>query len=214
MGTVRFVYTGGRFNAKATTLSYLMEWAYAILPFQHSGGPAWLGIDRYDIAAKAAGDATEEQMKLMTRTLLEERFHLKIHRETRESPVLILSLGKTPPKLFAPKEAETTSLRMEPRMGPGRKLQSWHIAATRFSFAQLDTMFARQFERVIVNRTGMDGDFDFTIDLTPDESRPNPLDAATLMSALREQLGLIVKAEKAPVEHLVIDGAEKVAAGN
>jgi uncharacterized protein (TIGR03435 family) len=78
----------------------------------------------------------------------------------------------------------------------------------------LNLTFARLLERVIVNRTGLDGDFDFTMDLTPDETRPNPLDPSLLISALREQLGLAVKTEKAPVEIVVIDGAEKVSAGN
>jgi uncharacterized protein (TIGR03435 family) len=65
-----------------------------------------------------------------------------------------------------------------------------------------------------VNQTGLDGDFDFTIDLTPDESRPNPLDASLLISAMREQLGLSVKTDKAPIDFLVIENLERVAAGN
>src|ERR1700685_3548945 len=113
MGLVQFTYPGGRFNAKATSLKFLLEWAYGILPSQHSGGPSWMEDDRYDIVAKAEGNATSAQMKLMTRTLLADRFKLKFHRETREVPVLILSLGKTAPKLFPPKEGEQYSIRME-----------------------------------------------------------------------------------------------------
>jgi uncharacterized protein (TIGR03435 family) len=214
MGMVHFTFPGGRFNANATSLSFLLEWAYEILPAQHSDGPSWMEDDRYDIAAKADANATTAQMKLMTRTLLAERFKLKFHRETRELPVIVLTLGKTAPKLFPPKEAETFSIHMEPRMGPDQKVLSWHVVATRFSFAQLNETFSRHLGRVIVNRTGMEGDFDFALDMTPDETRPNPLDPSILIEALRDQLGLTVKSQKAPVDFLVIDSAEKVVAGN
>jgi hypothetical protein len=94
MGLVRFTYPGGRFDAKATSLKFLLEWAYGILPSQHSDGPSWMENDRYDIVAKAEGNATTAQMKLMTRTLLAERFKLKFHRETKEVPVIVISLGR------------------------------------------------------------------------------------------------------------------------
>jgi uncharacterized protein (TIGR03435 family) len=218
MGMVQFTYPGGRFRAKATSLKFLLEWSYGILPSQHSEGPSWMENDRYDIVAKAEGNATDAEMKRMTQTLLAERFKLRFHRESKEGPVLIISLGKTAPKLFPPKEGEKYSIRIEPQMdaktGPDQRVASWHVVATRFSFGQLNETFSRQLERVIVNRTGMEGDFDFTLDFTPDESRPNPLDPSIIIAAMRDQLGLAVKAQKAPVDFLVIDNAEKVMAGN
>lgn len=214
MGMVRFAFPGGRFQAKATSLKFLLEWSYGLLPSQHSDGPAWMDNDRWDIIAKAAGNPTEAQMRLMTRTLLAERFKLKFHRESREVPVIVLSVGTTAPKLFPPKEGETFAILRQPRMDSDQKIVSWHIVATRFSFAQLNETFSRQIGRVIVNRTGMDGDFDFTFDLTPDESRPNPLDPSLIIGALRDQLGLVVKAQKDLVDFLVIGSAEKVPDGN
>jgi uncharacterized protein (TIGR03435 family) len=214
-GMVQFTFPGGRFTAKSTTVKFLLEWAYGILPAQHSGGPSWLGDDRYDILAKASGNATDDEMKRMAQTLLANRFKLKFHHETRELPVLILSSGKTPPKLFPPKDEETRSLKIYPQSGEDKsKILSFHVVATRFSFAQLNQTFARQLGCVIVNQTGLEGDFDFTVDLAPDENRPNPLDPSILISALREQLGFNVKSQKGPVDVFVIDGAEKVAAGN
>src|SRR5258706_7096883 len=97
-GMVQFVYPGGRFDAKATTVKYLLEWAYGILPAQHSGGPSWMETDRYDITAKADGKATEQEMKLMAQTLLAERFKLKLHVEKKEVPVVVGSVGKNAPK--------------------------------------------------------------------------------------------------------------------
>jgi uncharacterized protein (TIGR03435 family) len=214
MGMVQFTYPGGRFNAKETSLKFLLEWAYGILPSQHSDGPSWMANDRYDIFAKAGREATDAEMKLMTRALLADRFKLKFHRESREVPVVIVSLGSTPPKLFPPKDDEKYSIRIEPKMGPDEKVASWHVVATRFSFAQLNETFSRQLERVIVNRTGMEGDFDFTLEFIPDDERPNPLDPANIIAALRDQLGLTVKSQKGSVDYFVIDSAEKVVAGN
>jgi uncharacterized protein (TIGR03435 family) len=213
-GMVRFTSPGGRFRASATTLKFLLEWAYDIQPSQHSGGPSWIETDRYDFVAKAEGNATDDQMKLMAQTLLAERFRLKLHRERRMLPVYVIAVGKTAPKLFPPKDGETHSLQVSPQMGPDRKIVSYRVTATRFSLTQLTDTFARQLGRVIVNKTGLDGDFDFTLDLTPDDSRPNPLDPSLLISGMREQLGLTLKSQKATVDYLVLDSAEKVAAGN
>ena len=213
-GMVQFTFPGGRFQADAVTLKFLLEWAYNIQPSQHSDGPAWLSTDRYDIVAKADGNVSDERMKLMTRALIEERFQLKAHLEKKTQLVYVITTGKTAPKLYPPKDGEVHALRVSPQMGPDQKVLSHRVTATRFSLTQLTDTFARQLGRVIVNQTGLDGDFDFTIDLTPDEGRPNPLDPALLLSALREQLGLAVTSQKAAVDFLVLDSAEKVVAGN
>lgn len=214
MGMVRYTYPGGRFDAKATTVEFLLEWAYDLLPSQHSRGPTWTESERFDIVAKAAGNATDDELKLMTQALLAESFKLKFHRERREGPVLLVTLGKAAPKLFPPTEGEAHSLRIIPQTDSDRKVVSYRVVATRFSFAQLNLTFARQLERVIVNGTGLDGDFDFTLDFTPDENRPNPLDPSLIISAMRDQLGLNIKAQKVPVEYLVVDSVEKFSEGN
>lgn len=211
---VRYTYPGGRFSANAATLKFLVEWAYGIQPFQHSGGPSWMGTERYDVVAKAAGEATDAEMKLMLRTLLADRFQLKFHHESKKLPVYVISLGKTPPKLFPPKDGEAHFLKVSPQVGQDGKPTSYHVAATRFSLTQLTDIFARQLGSLVVNETGLDGDFDFSMDLTPDDNRPHPLDPSLLIGAMREQLGLTLKSRTAPVDFLVIDSAGRVAAGN
>ena len=211
---VRFAFPGGRFEAHATSVKFLIEWAYDILPSQHSSGPGWMETERYDIVAKAPGNPTDDDMKLMVRGLLADRFKLKFHHESREAPVLILAPGKGAPKLFPPQEGEKHALKIVPKTDDDRKVVSYRVVATRFSFAQLNQTFARQLERVIVNQTGLEGDFDFTLDFTPDENTPNPLDPSLVLSAMRDQLGLTLKTQKAPVDFLAIDSVEKVIAGN
>jgi uncharacterized protein (TIGR03435 family) len=213
-GMVQFTSPGGRFRANATTLQFLLEWAYGIQPSQHSAGPSWIGTDRYDVVAKAEGNANDDQMKRMLQTLLADRFQLKVHHETKTLSAYVVSVGKTAPKLFPPKERETHSLQVAPQMGLDQKIASFHVVATRFSLTQLTDTFARQLGSVIVNQTGLDGDFDFTLDLTPDDSRPSPLDPSLIIQAMREQLGLTLKSQKVPVDFLVVDSAEKVVAGN
>jgi len=213
-GMVQFTYPGGKFNASATTLKYLLEWAYGIQPIQHSGGPSWMQTDRYDIAAKAEGNATDDQVKAMTQALLADRFKLKVHHETKELSAYVISVGKTSPKLSPAKDGEIHALRFAAQTGSDQKVATYHVVGTRFSIAQLSDVFARQLGQVVVDQTGLEGDFDFTIDLTPDDSRPNPMDPTILITGMREQLGLTLKSQKVPVDILVIDGAEKVAAGN
>jgi uncharacterized protein (TIGR03435 family) len=214
MGTLRFIYPGGNFTAKAIDMKYLLEWAYGIPPAQHSGGPSWLDTQRYDILAKAPADSTDHQIKLMVRTLLAERFRLKFHTEEKELPVILVCLGKNEPKLRPAKEGEVRSLKVVPQMGPDQKPNSFHVVATRFSLEQLNDTFARHLGRVIVDQTGLKGEFDFAFDMTPDEERPNPLDPAIVIGALRDQLGFTVKSQKAPVNIYVIDSIEPVPAGN
>lgn len=213
-GIPEFTSPGGRFRASATTVKFLLEWAYGIQPSQHSGGPSWMDIDRYDIAAKAEGNASDAQMKRMVQTLLAERFQLKLHRQSKEVSAYVISLGKSAPKLFPPKDGETHAMRIAPLMGADQKPLSYRVIATRFTIAQLGDIFARQVDGIFVNQTGLDSEYDFTLELTPDAERPNPVDPTILLTAMKEQLGLTVKSEKVPVDILVIDSAEKVVAGN
>ena len=213
-GIAQFTYPGGRFTARTTTVKFLLEWAYDILPAQHSSGPGWMSTDRYDIIAKAPGNATDEEMKSMARTLLADRFQLRFHREPREMSVIVLSVGKTAPKLFPPKAGETHGIDVKPLAGTDEKTTSYRVVASRFSLAQLLQVFGRQLDRVIVDETGLHGDFDFTMDLTPDESHANPLDPSLMLDALRKQLGFNVTSRKDQVDFFAIDSVEKVTAGN
>jgi uncharacterized protein (TIGR03435 family) len=134
--------------------------------------------------------------------------------ESKTMSAFVLSAGKTAPKLSTPKDDELHGIRVEPRKDGDQKIVSWHVMATRFSLAQMTDTFARHLGHVVVNRTGFDGEYDFALDLTPDENSPNPLDPTLIMHALRDQLGFGLKTQDVPVDYLVIESAERVAAGN
>jgi len=95
---------GGRLHAQNVPVRALIMRAYQLQGFQIVGGPSWLGDVGFDVEAKGAPDATNDQVMLMLQSLLEERFQLKYHREMRELPVFALTVAKNGPKLPAPKE--------------------------------------------------------------------------------------------------------------
>jgi uncharacterized protein (TIGR03435 family) len=100
-GTMKFPFpSGGRFTATNLNLKVLISFAYKVQGFEVSGGPAWIGSDRYDVTAKAAdGNIGVEQYRLMLQALLADRFKLAVHRETKEMPVYALLPGKGGPRL-------------------------------------------------------------------------------------------------------------------
>jgi beta-lactamase regulating signal transducer with metallopeptidase domain len=93
----------GRLTADAPVRT-LIQSAYGVQEFQISGGPDWTSSERYAIEARPAGNATRAEMFLMLQSLLEDRFQLRIHRETKELPVYALAPAKSGLKLAAPRE--------------------------------------------------------------------------------------------------------------
>ena len=107
----------GRLTADAS-LKILIQYAYGVQPFQVVDAAGWLQPGRYEIDAKSDGKATRNQMFLMLQSLLEDRFQLKVHRETREMPVYALVTSKGGLKLPPPKGADCVdSVKMRPRNG-------------------------------------------------------------------------------------------------
>jgi Protein of unknown function (DUF3738) len=93
--------SGSNVTMEAMSLHNLIGYAYDLQPYQILGGPSWVTADRFDISAKAEGDAplAPMQIKQMTQALLTDRFGLKFHRDTKEMPVYALVVGKNGPKL-------------------------------------------------------------------------------------------------------------------
>jgi uncharacterized protein (TIGR03435 family) len=90
---------GGRFTAATSTLKQLIAEAFEVRDYQIEGGPTWLGTDYFDIAANAGAHATPADIKAMLRTLLAERFGLRVHEETRQAPVYVLTVARSDGRL-------------------------------------------------------------------------------------------------------------------
>src|SRR5262249_43507441 len=134
----------------ALTLRDLITYAYAIRYEQLSGGPAWLGEDHYDVLAKSEGEGALKlaETRQMMQSLLAERFHLHLHRETQDVPTYNLVIAKNGPKLtpatettgcFSVTSTEKGTLRMEARCG---------------TMEQLASQLAGTGGRHVVNKTG------------------------------------------------------------
>jgi uncharacterized protein (TIGR03435 family) len=189
----------GAFIANGVPLKLLIEIAYRVKDYQISGGPDWIEIDHYDISARAPAGfiPTGQQMQPMLQALLADRFHLKLHRETRELPAFALVVGKGGPKLTASTFADS-------RINIGHGI----FTGQKIDMAGLADALAMESDRTIVDQTGLSGQFDMTLKWNPDATDQDP-SAISLFTAIQEQLGLKLEATKAPVEILVIDSVQK-----
>jgi bla regulator protein BlaR1 len=218
------IQPGGRFTAQGVTLKFLIAQAYDIKEHQISGGPGWMGSDQWDITAKAdaaemTGPIRQEQLRAMLQALLADRFKLTFHQDSKEMPIYALVVGKGGPKLQK-SEAAGNQQRMM-RFGNGQ------LNANGVPAQFLADTLSRQLGRSVIDKTGLQGLYDFKLEWTPDEGQrhmmpgggalgadaPPPPDASgpSLFTAVQEQLGLRLDSEKGPVAMYLIDRAEKPA---
>jgi uncharacterized protein (TIGR03435 family) len=189
------------------TLKRLIERAYNVKPFQLTG-PDWMDSIRFDIAAKYPPDTKNEDRALMLRTLLEDRFKLAVHRQLKDMPGYVLVVGKSfKLKPVEPGGSDTN--------GQGGRVRT--LTAKKTSMAFLADLLARNLGEVVVDKTGIDGVYDFELRWTNDDQTSNDggADTApTLFTALQETLGLRLQRQKVPVEMVVVDHAERVPTEN
>jgi bla regulator protein BlaR1 len=226
---------GGLFTARNVTLKALIQQAYDVRDFQVSGGPSWLDTQRYDIVAKGNGvsvpeddmrkmtDAErqvfEQQFRLKVQALLTDRFQLKVHRVTREIPIYALSVARNGPKIQAVADSDITRSGLSMRRGDTGQSE---ITGTRVPLASLVKALSNQVGRTVLDQTGLKGNYDFKLVFAPDlgqqagpgvgaVDRPSAVDreGPSIFTALQEQLGLRLDAQKGLVEAMVIDSAEK-----
>jgi uncharacterized protein (TIGR03435 family) len=191
---------------------------------QLEGGPAWLDAKHYSIAAKADGPASIEVMEgPMMQRLLEDRFHLKTHRETREASVYALSVAKGGLKI-KPAAPGSCTVRARDDTGfaappTGQKPYCGEAGMAmnpfRFKFTlasgtlrQLASNLGARVDRPVLDKTGIEGKFDFRLEFAPNSADPSDeRTAPSVFSALAE-IGLRLEAAKGPRDYLVIDHVE------
>ncbi len=197
---------GGRLVADNVSLRTLIEDAYQILPFQLTGGPKWLDTEKFSINATANEAATNDQMRVMLRTLLSQRFGLILRSETKELSTYAL-LIKDGPKA----KAQLTSSAPGGRQGfttstSGRGAEQNHVAFRSFTMSAYAAALSRQLQRMVFDETGLQGEFDFQFDATREEGEPNPFIVPWAPSL--GDLGLKLESRKGPVTTYLIDRAE------
>lgn len=205
---------GGGVNLLNQTVRQLIYSAYQLQDYQVLGGPEWLSTDRFDIVAKAAGAAPLPERLLMVRTLLADRFRLQMHAETRELPVYSLVMARSDARL-GPRLKPSTCV---PVTGVAPPPQGTQVCGNQVGAGTMsvrgNTMngLANQLGRLpavgrpVINRTGLEGTFDYELTFTPDSlTADRPADTVSILTALQEQLNLKLEAERGSVSVLVID---------
>jgi uncharacterized protein (TIGR03435 family) len=223
----RFDFRPRQISAENLPVMYLVQYAYNLSSGsddQIIGAPGWLRSARFDIVAneddatitelsKMSDDERTATVRLMLQALLADRFHLKIHHETRPLPVIVLTLANpastNDPKLTpAPAPSTVHDWSGLHNDGPG------HIEARGIPLTLLVSMLANQPEiagRLVLDQTHLTGNYNFTLSWTPqqlaettDNGSSTPA-GPSLFAALPEQLGLKLKSTKAPIDVVVID---------
>jgi uncharacterized protein (TIGR03435 family) len=204
----------GSVTMRNVHLKAAIRWAYGVQDYQISG-PGWLNDDWFDIFAKSAAPASETELRRMLQTLLADRFKLTIHRETREIPALILTVGKNGHKLQA----------VDKEGSPSFKTGKLKLTGEGATVGQLTEFLSRELRDAIIDRTGLTGWYNYTLDINAyitEEIMKSagadggpPTEAASIIAqAVQAQLGLKLESRKAPVEMVVVDHAERVPTGN
>lgn len=204
--------------------------AWNLKPYQIEGLTGWMKSDRFDLTAKVSGEDVPAYGKLntaqrrqMLQNLLTDRFHLKVHLETKTLPTYDLVIDKSGFKLKpdtlpdAPSNEEAQAHPDKYRkgmltMGPGL------FEASGLPISSLASQLGNTVGKPVHDATGLTGNYDIKLHYRPDETGPATGDTAadndapSVFSALQEQLGLKLVPSKGPVEILIVDSAEKPSA--
>ncbi|HWE49247.1 MAG TPA: TIGR03435 family protein [Bryobacteraceae bacterium] len=205
-----------RYEAVNCPISLMLQVAFRIRAEQIVGIPGWLDSQRFDMQAKAEKPSTADELHVMLVNMLVDRMHLKYHREKRDMQMYALVVSKEGAKL----------VRRESAAGDTWVDLHGHNLQTKMQGinARMDFLafrLAEELDRPVVDMTGLKGTYDFEVNYTrelphnfPEGGKLNGEEPDTsgpaLFAALKQQIGLELKAEKGPVDVIVIDGAEKL----
>jgi uncharacterized protein (TIGR03435 family) len=189
----RLMMQPGTFNGSAVRIRMLIRQAFQLQEFQITGGPDWIDSAAYDVVARLEGPPSPPMMAAMLRAVLVDRFRLRTRMETREMPIYALVRAHA-----------------DGRLGPGLKASSQDCAAALANARAGGPLpptgtLSQQLGRTVVDRTGLTGAFDIDLRWVPPRDQfpgpPTPVEAdgAPLVTALQEQLGLKVEAQRGPV---------------
>ena len=205
---------GQGYDAVGASVRLMISLMYS-MPVQHvTGGPGWLDSDLWDVEAKADKSYSLDDLHTMYQNLLADEFKLKFHKEIKEGPVYALMVDKSGPKMKvneSPQDFEIPIVGGRGGVFNGKRVPMEYLC---YLLGQI----LRNDDRQVIDKTGLKGNYDFTLSFMPDlppgffekaNLPPEFLDRPTIFDALRAQLGLKLEAQKGPVEYYVIDHVEK-----
>lgn len=210
---------GGTLVVVNNPVSNLITNAYGIPNYRLYGVPGWADSDRYDIQAKGPVTAGQKEIMLMLQSLLSERFAMKAHFETRDMPAYILTVAKGGPKMqflsaedCVPRDTTKPDAGNVPNVcGSSLRPRTGGWIANHISMRQAAALLSNVLHGPVVDQTGIKGTFDVHMQWSDDLAPANSEGDAppSFSTALRETLGLEVKAGRGPAKVLVIDHIER-----
>ncbi len=187
----------GRLTLNNAHIKQMIAVAYEVQGVRIEGGPGWINSDQFQIDARAEDpETTEKQVRLMLQSLLEERFQLRIHRETKLLPSYTLRTAAGGARLEQAKEQSTD--RCDRTMEGDR----YELVCQHVQIVTLTNALAVMLRAPVVDQTGLTGDYDFTLRWEGDDTYAGVPDALN-------KFGLKLEMKKVPTEVLVIDSVER-----
>jgi uncharacterized protein (TIGR03435 family) len=195
---------GGRFVMTNGPARVLINWAYPSVTREIVGAPDWVTYENYDVDARAGGEVSQEQLALMLRSLLADRFKLEAHFETRVRPMYELRVVRAdgvlgPGMRLSKTDCEPRPASCTTRGGAGV------IDSNGISMAAFITWLPGPLGRPVIDKTGLSGSYELLLRYSPTDSGDLP----SLPTALREQLGLTLEPIQGPIDVLVLDHIER-----
>jgi len=216
-GGIRPAPGGQRYQARNCPIKLMIQVAYRVKAEQIVGGPEWLSTDRFDMDAKAEKPSNADELHMMLMNLLVDRLNLKFHREKKDMAIYALTVDKRGPKL-TPHEAGSAG---DPWIDQNQaRFLHVQMKATSAPMEYLAFRLSMLLDRPVVDLTNLQGGYDFTLEFTqdlppgfPEGGKINGEDpdtsGPTLFDAVKQQLGLNLKAERGLADVIVIDHVEK-----
>lgn len=201
----------GRVTITNLSLRFIVQYAFSIREQQLIGAPGWAS-QLYDIAATYHGDADNQTARAMLQRLLADRFGLRVHHERRDLPIYALTVARagargpnlTPSAVDCDRDAAACR----------GYANHWMIRSAGMTMARLALRLQPLVGRPVEDRTGLTGRFN--LDLKWGEAGPpeterlaTPDEAAALMTALSEQLGLTLVSTRSPFDVVVVDAISR-----
>ena len=200
--------TPGNLRMRDVTVATCIKWAYTVQDSQISG-PDWLQSEHFDIIAKADEPVGDEQMKLMMRALLADRFKLVFHRQNKELRSYLMTVAKSGAKLHE----------SAPDTPPSRQNSAIATVARGITMKEFGDFMAGPLQAPVVDKTGLKGRYDFELNFTaylPAGEHVMKVDfdntTGILIAAMHGELGLDLESKKENVEVFVIDHVERPSA--
>jgi uncharacterized protein (TIGR03435 family) len=230
-GMMRVNQANDGYSGTNVSLKMLIQYAYKLQTLdQIAGLPGWADSAGFDVNAKMDADSVEafkklskddanDQRRVMMRQMLEDRFHLKVHHETREMSVYNLVIAKGG---FLLKEADPDNTYPNGPKGPDGQshagmmmMRDGELTGQAIQISGLINFLSSQLHRQVIDKTGLRGKYDLTLKFATDNPHEDSASAApaepapSLITAVQEQLGLKLDSVKGPVDTIVVDHVEQ-----